>query len=88
VGPLVNLTDVAGIQEKFQNYANTQSGASVMSASSSAPISGMKTDDEDEGVSLTDKLKQLQQAYTMGLISEDEFEKRKKSLLDKLTGGG
>jgi hypothetical protein len=88
VGPLVNLTDVAGIQEKLQNYANTQSGASVMSASSSSPISGMKTDDEDEGVSLTDKLKQLQQAYTMGLISEDEFEKRKKSLLDKLTGGG
>jgi hypothetical protein len=88
VGPLMQATDLAGIQDQLQNYANRQSGASVMSASSSSPISGMKTDVEDDDVSLTDKLKQLQQAYTMGLISEAEFEKRKKSLLDKLTGGG
>jgi hypothetical protein len=39
-----------------------------------------------EGDSLVDKLKQLQQAHTMGLISQEEFDATKKELLDKMTG--
>jgi hypothetical protein len=39
-----------------------------------------------DGESLVDKLKQLQQAHTMGLISQEEFDVTKKELLDKMTG--
>jgi hypothetical protein len=54
-----------------------------------APVFNQATnrpDKEGDGESLMDKLKSLQQAHTMGLITEKEYEKTKQELLDKLTG--
>jgi hypothetical protein len=54
-----------------------------------APVFNQATnqpDKEGDGETLMDKLKSLQQAHTMGLITEKDYEKAKQELLDNLTG--
>jgi hypothetical protein len=68
------LKGIGALKDQLKNMSGAQ--GVVMSTQSY----------QADGESLVDKLKQLQQAHTMGLISQEEFDATKKELLDKMTG--
>jgi hypothetical protein len=76
--------DQQGIDSILKGIGALKDQLKNMSSGEGVVMSTQST--HTEGDSLVDKLKQLQQAHTMGLISQEEFDATKKELLDKMTG--
>jgi hypothetical protein len=79
------LQDVSGFQMGQDGSINV-SGMQIRvqrSGVESMPIDPNAFQFGDQSVTLADKLKQLEQARTQGLITQDEYDKMRKQILDE-----